>query len=160
MRLLRKTLRDNILITVVLLLLSGIQLYYFLKQEIIDEMQEQLEYQVNDIHEYLAKGHPIQSPLITVSKLQDDIPDSSKFGDTLLFDPVQKKVADYYYLISVKKNATGNYRVTVMTPHIGWSRYSRAIFIQLFLTALSLTLLNVLVSYFSHKKIGDPFLII
>ena len=157
MRLLQKTTRYNLLITFLLLILSGFQLYYFLKQEIIEEMQEQLEFQVNDIHAYLTLGQPIQYPLVNVTRVADDLLPSSTFGDTLLLDPVQKKIEDYYYLVSIKKNTRGNYRVIAMTNHIGWTQYSSAILKQLLFTALYMVLLIVLVNYIFNKKIWRPF---
>lgn len=157
MRLLHRTMWINMMVTVVLLLLSGTALYYYLKHDIIEEMQEQLEYQVDEIHTYLAAGNVVRAPLVTVEKLTNDHPAGAIFGDTLIFDPVQRKMEDYYYLVSVKNKGAGTYRVTVMITYIGWGNYSRAIFTQLFITAIFLAMLIAGINYLFNKKIWGPF---
>ena len=132
MKLLQKTMVYNIAITVVLLLVAGMVMYCMLKREIIAEMKEQLELQVNDIHKYIERGNAVQYPLVTVEKVGDEIPPAAVFRDTLINDVLQQKKEDYYYLVSTGKNATGNYRITVMTTYIGWNEYSSTIFILLF----------------------------
>lgn len=157
MKLLQKNMLYNVAITVVLLLVAGIVMYYVLKQEIIAEMKEQLELQVSDIHRYIEQGNAVQYPLVTVEKVENAIPPSAVFRDTLINDVLQQKNEDYYYLVSTGKNATGNYRITVMTTYIGWSEYSSTIFILLFLTAVALTVLNLLANHWMNKKMWKPF---
>lgn len=157
MKLLQQSLRYNLVITVTLLTVAGILMYYLLKREIIMEMREQLEYQVEEVEKYLKDGHPVSYPLVEIVKVDQDIPGSTIFGDTLLYDPLQKKTEDYYYLVSVKKNATGNYKIRVMTTYIGWHEYSSTIFLLIFSTALLLTLINVVANYFFNKRIWSPF---
>jgi len=157
LRLLQKTMRINIIITVVLLSLSGVWLYHSLKHDIIAEMREQLEYQADEIHTYLAEGHVVNAPLINVEKLTGNPPEKKIFGDTLIFDHAQHQVGDYYYLVSTKNKGAGAYKVTVMITYIGWGNYSSAIFTQLLITALCLALLTAGVNYFFNKKIWTPF---
>lgn len=157
MKLLQQSLRYNIVITVILLSIAGVLLYYLLKHEIIAEMREQLEYQVEEIHHSLEKGQTVSYPLVAVEKIDSNIAAYDIFRDTLIYDPLQKKSEDYYYLLSVKKNNIGNYKIRVMTTYIGWHEYSATIFMMLFFTALLLTLLNVIANYFFNKKIWSPF---
>ncbi|MGN6493070.1 MAG: sensor histidine kinase [Agriterribacter sp.] len=157
MKLLQKTMVYNIAITVVLLLVAGMVMYCMLKREIIAEMKEQLELQVNDIHKYIERGNAVQYPLVTVEKVGDEIPPAAVFRDTLINDVLQQKKEDYYYLVSTGKNATGNYRITVMTTYIGWNEYSSTIFILLFFTAIALTALNLLANHWMNKRMWQPF---
>ncbi|MBX2925964.1 MAG: hypothetical protein KF746_27460 [Chitinophagaceae bacterium] len=157
MKLLQRSLRYNIVITVISLTVAGILMYYLLKKEIIAEMREQLEYQVEEIHQSLKNGHSVSYPLVEVEKVSDGIAPYTIFRDTLIYDPLQAKSEDYYYLLSVGKNSAGNYKIRVMTTYIGWNEYSSTIFTMLFLTAAILTLLNVAGSYFFNKRIWSPF---
>lgn len=157
MKLLQRSLRYNIIITVISLAVAGILMYYLLKKEIIDEMREQLEYQVQGIHQSLENGHAVSYPLVEVEKVDDHVAAYALFRDTLIYDPLQHKSEDYYYLLSVKENSTGNYRIRVMTTYIGWHEYSSTIFTMLFFTTVLLTLLNVAGSYFFNKRIWFPF---
>ncbi|MBX3239884.1 MAG: HAMP domain-containing histidine kinase [Chitinophagaceae bacterium] len=157
MKLLQQSLRYNIIITVISLTVAGIFMYYLLKKEIIAEIREQLEYQAEEIHQSLERGHSVSYPLVEIEKVDNSIGAYSIFRDTLIYDPLQDKSEDYYYLLSVKKNNAGNYRIRVMTTYIGWNEYSSTIFTMLFFTALLLTLLNVMASYFFNKKIWSPF---
>ncbi len=157
MKLLQRSLRYNIIITVISLTIAGILMYYLLKKEIIEEMREQLEYQVEEIHQSLESGHAVSYPLVEVEKVDDHIAVYTLFRDTLIYDPLQHKSEDYYYLLSVKKNSIGNYKIRVMTTYIGWHEYSSTIFTMLFFTAVLLTLLNVVGSYFFNKRIWSPF---
>lgn len=157
MKLLQRSLRYNIIITVISLAVAGILMYYLLKKEIIEEMREQLEYQVEEIHRSLENGQAVSYPLVEVEKVDDQIAAYAIFRDTLIYDPLQHKAEDYYYLLSVKKNSAGNYKIRVMTTYIGWHEYSSTIFTMLFFTAVLLTLLNVVGSYFFNKRIWSPF---
>ncbi len=157
MKLLQRSLRYNIVITVISLAVAGILMYYLLKKEIIEEMREQLEYQVEEIHQSLERGQTVSYPLVEVEKVDDNIAACTIFRDTLIYDPLQDKSEDYYYLLSVRKNSTGNYKIRVMITYIGWHEYSSTIFTMLFLTAAVLTLLNVVGSHFFNKRIWSPF---
>ena len=157
MKLLQRSLRYNIIITVISLAVAGTLMYYLLKKEIIEEMREQLEYQVEEIHRSLESGHAVSYPLVEVEKVDDRVAAYAIFRDTLIYDPLQHKAEDYYYLLSVKKNSTGNYKIRVMTTYIGWHEYSSTIFTMLFFTAVLLTLLNVVGGYFFNKRIWSPF---
>jgi len=157
MKLLQRSLRYNIVITVISLAVAGILMYYLLKKEITEEMREQLEYQVEEIHQSLERGQTVSYPLVEVEKVDDNIAACTIFRDTLIYDPLQDKSEDYYYLLSVRKNSTGNYKIRVMITYIGWHEYSSTIFTMLFLTAAILTLLNVVGSHFFNKRIWSPF---
>lgn len=157
MKLLQQTMLYNIAITVLLLLISGIVMYNVLKHEIIDEMKEQLELQVSDINQYIERGNTIHYPQVTVEKIHADIPPSSVFRDTIVYDSLQNIKEDYYYLVSTGKNTTGNYRVKVMTTYIGWREYSSTIFTLLFFTAVLLTVVSLLSNHFLNKRIWAPF---
>lgn len=157
MRLLQQSFRYNIGITVISLTIAGILMYYLLKKEIIEEMREQLEYQVEEIHQSLESGHSVSYPLVEVEKVDNSIAAYTIFRDTLIYDPLQHKTEDYYYLLSLKKNKAGNYKIRVMTTYIGWHEYSYTIFSLLLFTAILLTVLNVVANYFFNKKIWSPF---
>ena len=103
MKLLQRSLRYNIIITVISLAVAGTLMYYLLKKEIIEEMREQLEYQVEEIHRSLESGHAVSYPLVEVEKVDDRVAAYAIFRDTLIYDPLQHKAEDYY-LLSVKKN--------------------------------------------------------
>lgn len=157
MKLLQTTMRNSILITIVLLIVSGIAMYYLLKREILMEMQEQLSYELDQLHKFIEQGNDVTYPLVKVEKVSDDLAPFTRYGDTLIYDPLQKKAEDYYYTVNIAANKMGNYRVSIMHTYIGWSEYSNIIFILISVTAIALVLGNVVMSYFFNKKIWSPF---
>ncbi|MBS1661431.1 MAG: HAMP domain-containing histidine kinase [Bacteroidetes bacterium] len=157
MRLLQKTMWVSLVSTIVLLMLSGLWLYNYLKSEITEEMQEQLEYESSEIYDYLGKGNVVRAPMVAVERLGDEAGPVSVFRDTVLYDAVQRKREDYYYLLSVRKTPAGNFRVMVITDYIGWHHYSHAIFIHVLITVVILALLNAFGAYFFNRRIWGPF---
>lgn len=157
MKLLQTTMRNSILITIILLIVSGVAMYYLLKREILMEMQEQLSYELHQLHQFIEQGNSVTYPLVEVEKVSDNVQPFTRYGDTLIYDPLQKKAEDYYYIVNVAANKRGNYRVSIMHTYIGWSEYSNIIFILISVTAIALVLGNVVMSYFFNKKIWSPF---
>jgi len=140
-----------------ILAVAGLSLYLLLRQEVTDEINEQLELQVEMIEEELAAGRNINFPLASVSEMPFSSAVSKRLGDTLIYDRLQDKKEGYYYLTITKKINQRNYRIMVMTSYIGWERYYKTIFISFLAVAFGITLMGVLLNYYSNHNLWKPF---
>lgn len=157
MKLLHRTTRDFLSATVAILLVTGVSLYLLLQKEVLDEMNEQLGFEAALVADGLSTGQPPGYPFAQVTKTMDPLTTKPVYGDTLLFDHVQQKHEDYYYMDVVKQVGADRYHIRVMTTYIGWGEYSKTIFYLLLAAILLLAASGVLINYFSNKKIWSPF---
>lgn len=155
MKLLYKATRDYLLASISILLLTGGILFFKLRTEVSSEMDEQLILQADVILQNAQEGNFINTPF---SKIEaDPLKKTQVFGDTFMFDRIQKETEEYHYLQKWVKIKDRNYRITAMTAHIGWDRYYLSIIYIFALMAFLLTGTGVLINYFSNKKIWRPF---
>ncbi|WP_273212560.1 sensor histidine kinase [Runella zeae] len=157
MKLLYKTTLNFFPAMAFILAVAGLSLYLLLRQEVTDEINEQLELQVEMIEEELAAGRNINFPLASVSEMPFSSAVSKRLGDTLIYDRLQDKKEGYYYLTITKKINQRNYRIMVMTSYIGWERYYKTIFISFLAVAFGITLMGVLLNYYSNHNLWKPF---
>ena len=157
MKLLYKTTLNFFPAMTFILAVAGLSLYLLLRQEVTDEINEQLELQVELIEEELAAGRSINFPLASVSEMPLSSAVSKRLGDTLIYDRLQDKKEGYYYLTITKKINQRNYHIMVMTSYIGWERYYKTIFISFLAVAFGITLMGVLLNYYSNHNLWKPF---
>ncbi len=157
MKLLHRTTRDFLLATIVILLITGAGLYLFLQDEVTAEMNEQLALQAATVSRQLEEGKDAHYLFTEISRTTDPVRLEPIYGDTLLYDPIQKVTEDYHYLDIVKHIRGENYHIKVMTTYIGWDEYFKMIFTALLGTTLLLAASSVLITYFSSRKIWKPF---
>ncbi|MBC7565914.1 MAG: HAMP domain-containing histidine kinase [Pedobacter sp.] len=160
MKLLSKISYYHFWLSAVVLGITGSMLFFFLRNEISKEIQEQLELQTDMVAHEIYMGRTIDFPLINITKGDDSLMKLPKiFKDTMIYDRLQKVTEGYYYFSESKKINGQPYRIMVMTTYIGWDNYSKAI-IYIFLSIAGLLIvLGTLVNYFISRRIWKPFLI-
>lgn len=157
MKLLNRTTRDFMLATIVILLITGVGLYLYLQEEVTDEMNEQLALQASMVSTQMEEGKEAHYLFTEITKTTDPVRLEPVYGDTLLYDHIQKVTEDYHYLDIVKNIRGDNYHIKVMTAYIGWEKYYTTIFFILLGTTFLLAFSSVLITYFTNKKIWKPF---
>lgn len=157
MKLLYKTTRDYLIASVSILIFTGIALFVILQKAVGDEMNEQLELQADEIFANARAGNFTDAPLIRIVKVSTQTRPGITFGDSLLYDHIQKEFEGYHYIRETQKIGPDHYQAIVMTSHIGWDQYYLTILYIFVLTAILLTGSGVLINYYSNKKIWTPF---
>lgn len=157
MKLLYKTTRDYLLASVSILIVTGIALFAILRNEVGDEMNEQLELQADELFAGVPSGKLMNTPFVKIVPVPATLPLGKVFGDSMIYDRVQKMTEEYHYLRETKSILGHRYQVLVMTAHIGWDRYYLAILYIFVLMALLLTGSGVFINYLSNKNIWTPF---
>lgn len=157
MKLLYRTTRDFLVATAVILLITGIGLYLYLQKEVNDEMNEQLAFQAELISKQLETGQSLAYPFAQVTPTNLPATPEPVYGDTLIYDVVQKKKEEYHYFNEVRNIKGQHYQIRVMTSHIGWDKYYQTIFFTLLTAIFLLAASGVVITYFSNKKLWKPF---
>ncbi|SKB39959.1 sensor histidine kinase [Daejeonella lutea] len=159
MKLLTKTSLNQFWLSIIIIVITGIMLLFLLQREVSVEIEEQLEMQAAAIVHEIEAGRPVNSPMIQI--ISDDSPmlDQPRiFRDTLIFDQLQQKTEGYYYLTDNYIIKGQEYRIRVMTSHIGIDGYSKAIIYIFIIMALLLIICGSVMNYFVNRKIWQPFL--
>jgi signal transduction histidine kinase len=157
MKLLYKTTRDYLFASVSILFITGIALFLILREEVSDEMNEQLELQADELFADARTGKLVNTPFVKIYPAPPNTNVGQVFGDSMIYDRIQEMVEEYHYLIETKDVGDKRYQTVTMTSHIGWKRYYLTIFYIFVLTAVMLTGSGVLINYLSNKKIWAPF---
>jgi signal transduction histidine kinase len=158
MRLLTKTSLHYLWVSSVLLLAACCLWFVLLKSDISAEIKEQLELQTALVAHEIETGKTVQFPLVKIEKgVFKNLP-GDVFKDTIIFDPLQQQNEDYYLLRQAKVINNKPYRITVITTHIGWAEYFKAVMYMFIILASLLICGGVVVNYLISKKIWRPFL--
>jgi signal transduction histidine kinase len=156
MKLLTKTSLYYFSASLALLIIFGGLLFYLLKKDISEEIQEQLELQVDMIRAEIDRGNTIHYPLVEITKTEKTGP--TYFRDTLIYDHFQKQTEGYYALTATKLVNGTVYKITVLTAYIGWDEYSKTISYIFFGLGLLLVTSGLVVNLQISRKIWKPFL--
>lgn len=160
MKLLAKISYYQFCVNAIVLCITGVMLFVFLRNEISLEIEEQLELELDMVTEELQAGKEINFPLIEIIRGNEKLMRLPKvFKDTLIYDRVQKFDEGYYYFSESKKINGQYYRMKVMTTYIGWDHYSSTITYIFITIAVMLVLLGTLVNYLISRGLWAPFLI-
>lgn len=157
MKLLHYTTRSFFISMMLILALTGALLYVMLRELVEEEMLEQLDLQAQMIAEELHRGKAINYPLVEITRITPDAVRKPIVGDTLIYDYLLKHDEDYKYLITDKQPGRDAYRIKVMTTYIGWSNYSKTIFIFLSGAAFLFILAGVFLNLVLNKRLWAPF---
>ncbi|SFD11707.1 Signal transduction histidine kinase [Chitinophaga sp. CF118] len=157
MKLLYKTTRDFLLVTIIIMTIAGVGIYLLLKKEVKDEMNEQLVFQTELAIKQMQKGKPASDPFISITPTTNSLSLKPVYKDTVIFDQVQQENEDYHYLEIVKEINGQHYHIKAMTTYVGWGEYYKTIFYLLLAAIILLAGSGVLINYFSNKKIWKPF---
>ncbi len=159
MKLLTKTSLNQFWLSIIIIVITGVMLLFMLQREISVEIEEQLELEMSMVADELAAGKPVNFPLVEVTKSDESLMDKPRiFKDTLIYDRLQKKSEGYYSLADSRIIGAEEYRIRVMTSHIGLDGYSKAVGYIFFSMALLFVFFGSLMNYFVNRKIWQPFL--
>lgn len=159
MNLLTKTSLNQFWLSLLILVVTGIMLLFFLQREVSTEIEEQLELQSTMIVDEIAAGRPVNFPLVQINNTDKALLiQPREFRDTLIYDRIQRKSEGYYYLSDTRIIQGKKYRIRVMTSHIGLDGYSKAIGYIFISMAFLFIFFGSLMNYFVHRKIWQPFL--
>ncbi|MCJ8165364.1 HAMP domain-containing histidine kinase [Pontibacter sp. E15-1] len=158
MTLLQKTTRLYVAATALILLLAGFALFLILQASVRDEMEEELALQAELIAEDLAAGEHSHIPLTTIVEVPPEAATRKRvFGDTLVYDQVQRSAEDYYYYTDVHPVNGRFFKITVMDAYMGWSQYYTTILVVFLLMGLLLGIAGAAINYFLTRTIWHPF---
>lgn len=159
MKLLSKTSINYLWVSMLIMAVTGVLLFFFLLKTMTYEIREQLELQADMIAKELRKGKMVNFPLLQISggKISDYT--HTEFKDTVLYDPLQQLKEDYYVLRKTVEINGRPVRIKVMTIDIGWGGYQQAIGLIFIFMAAMFVLGGSLVNYFINRKIWTPFLL-
>ena len=156
MKLLHRTSLQLFILCAALLCVGGCLLYFWMHQQIADEIYEQLDFEVDLIRKELAAGRTVSFPFVDVEVATSaDMP--PHFGDTLVYDSVQHLTEGYYYLKKTELIHGQPMRISVMTTYIGWTEYARMIFYTMVVVAFLFCLLGLLINFYINRRLWRPF---
>ncbi len=145
------------LATVVVLLVTASGLYLLLQREILSEMDEQLDLQSEILGSNVNDWLHIDNPFMQIAPAGADALPGVVYGDTTIYDPLQKKDEEYRYRKEIKEINGRRYSMYVMIIYIGWDQYFNTIFLLLGMAILALGISGALITYYSNKKLWRPF---
>ncbi|MEJ7779524.1 MAG: HAMP domain-containing sensor histidine kinase [Daejeonella sp.] len=135
-------------------------LLFFLQREVSAEIEEQLELQSLMVSDEIAQGKAIHFPLVQITTGNEALLQQARiFKDTLIYDRIQDKNEGYYSLSDTRTINGKDYRIRVMTSHIGLDGYSKAVGYIFIAMAGMFIFLGSLMNYFVNRKVWQPFLI-
>lgn len=158
MKLLTRTSLSQLWLSLFILVLTGGMLMLFLHFEVSAEIKEQLELQSVMVADEIAAGKTVNFPLVEIYTDEAASNQPEVFKDTLLRDRLQNKAEGYFYLSKTHNIHGKNYRIRVMTTHIGLDGYLKAVSYIFATMAFLFIALGALMNYFISKKIWYPFL--
>jgi len=159
MKLLRRTSRDHLRYTALVLAGAGVLLFVVLTRIIADETTEKMLVNIARIEERLAQGEMVASlpPVMEVEVLEGLHQPSVVVKDTVLFDPAGDDEELFREVSAVRVIEGRSYRITlrqvVLEPHdyLGSIGLALAIAFALLLLAL------VVIQRRTARRIWDPF---
>lgn len=159
MKLLSKTSISYLWVSMAILLVTGVLLFFFLKTAVSAEIEEQLELELAMVKQDLQAGKVISFPLAKIDTVSYSMLKKPQvFRDTLIYDYVQKEYEGYYYLQKAVPIHNKTLQITVLTSYIGWDGYVKAILAMFVVMATLFLISGTLVNYRINKTIWTPFL--
>lgn len=157
MKLLHKTTKVYLIITGIILIVSGFTLYLVLHHLITNEMDEELSLEADILAREVETGAMPDIPLTTITELGPNAPVLEQYGDSLVYDPVQNIGEDYRYLKVTKKIQGKTYLMVLMDAHIGWEEYYTTIFSVFLMMGLLFGASGAFMTFIAAKNIWHPF---
>lgn len=157
MKLLYKTSLQFFIVAIIILSFTGCLLYFWIQKQIVDEIYEQLDFEVELIKSEIKQGRTISFPLVSIEKINSSIEPPIIFGDTLIFDFVQQEMEEYYYLKKAEHINGELVQIGVMTAYIGWKQYANMIFTTFLGVAFLLCFFGLFINYYTNKRTWRPF---
>ncbi|WP_157136799.1 sensor histidine kinase [Galbibacter orientalis] len=151
--LIQKTSNIFIMVSLLLMSLSSIALYFYLRNILEVEIEEQLYSTAARIESSLEAGKNPYSlpPAVEVATSNKSLPDILK--DTLIYDPSQDEIELFRELSSFKKINNINYKITVRDLVVESENILMAIIISYLLI-----IITVFVVLYYFNKVGNSYL--
>ena len=155
--LLRKTSKTFLSIGVVLMLFSTVALYFYVRNLLQSEIEEELRSTEARIESSISGNNPIYQlpPMVEVIEVSNLGLEHLK--DTLIYDPSQNEIEDFRELTTYSKINNHNYRITVRTLIVESEDILIAFIISYLIVILSVF---VFLFYFNKsrtQKLWTPF---
>jgi len=156
-RLLRKTSKTFLWISLVLMLFSTIGLYFYVRNLLQKEVEEELRSTEARIKSSISGNNTIYqlSPIVevkTVSKLGVE-----HLKDTLIFDPSQNEIEEFRELITFSKIKDQNYRITVRALIVESEDILIAVVISYLIVILFVFIFLFYLNKARTRKLWNPF---
>lgn len=155
--LIRKTSRTFLGVSAVLMVLSTIVLFFYLRNLLRDEVEEELFSTQARIITSLQNGLPPQTlpPEFEVSKVSQLAPEVLK--DTLIFDPSQNEMEEFRELTSFKSIKGQNYRITVRNLIVESEDVLVAVIVSYTIIILSVLAFLFFFNKSRNQRVWQPF---
>lgn len=155
--LLRKTSKTFLSIGIVLMLFSTVALYFYVRNLLQSEIEEELRSTEARIESSISGNNPIYQlpPMVEVTEVSNLGVEHLK--DTLIYDPSQDEIEDFRELTTYSKINNHNYRITVRTLIVESEDILIAVIISYLIVILSVF---VFLFYFNKsrtQKLWNPF---
>lgn len=158
MKLLTKLSLRYILYSLVVMLFSGIAIYFILSLVINQQMDEQLAGNVQSIQNQLAEYPQTDffDPLAEIEKIGNNT-ETTFLSDTLIFNEKENELEEYRQIISIKKIGETYYKITVRKSKIESEDLLATLVLVTVLAMLILTFTLILVNRKVAQSVWLPF---
>lgn len=158
MKLLTKLSLRYILYSLVVMLFSGIAIYFILSLVINQQMDEQLTGNVQSIQNQLAEYPQTDffDPLAEIEKIGNNT-ETTFLSDTLIFNEKENELEEYRQIISIKKIGETYYKITVRKSKIESEDLLATLVLVTVLAMLILTFTLILVNRKVAQSVWLPF---
>ncbi|MGJ8734993.1 sensor histidine kinase [Zobellia laminariae] len=157
MRLIRKTSQTFLWISAVLMVVSTVALYFYVKNLLREEVEEELFSTMSRVEIALAtnKMEFSLAPLVDVSEVTTI--EAQILKDTIIYDPSQKEMEEFRELTAYKEINQKKYRISVRNLVIESEDILAAIVISYLIIIVSVFLILFYFNKARNKKLWMPF---
>lgn len=159
MKLLTRTTRSYVGLSLVLFLILGCIMYYTITSVVREEVTDKLKVNVERIFWQIEAGKPPRSipPILEIRKMSKKAPETSWVKDTLVFDPIEEDNELFREVGAVRKIKYTKYHVVVRQVILEPHDYVQTIAFPLLLVLIVLVVGGVITSRSLSRKLWEPF---
>lgn len=156
MKLLTLSARKNLISALLILLISGLSLFFILKAVVREEIDEQLMLNVHRVESLLRQGKIPNDPLVKVAPYPNRAGNTT-FSDTTIFDPGEEEEETYRKVSTIRQVAGSTYRIEIASSLVEWEDFYSIIFWVFLATSALLLLSGIWVNQQISRNIWQPF---
>ena len=142
---------------VFILLLSGTSLFFFLKMEIEEEIDEQLTIRAARINVLLDKGEKPNAPFVYVDYTIPGSDLKTTFSDTIIYISEEEEYEIYRKLVYGYSLNGSEIKVEILESRLEWEDLIEGIFWMLVMVSVLLVISSFWINYRISKGIWRPF---
>ena len=156
-KLLRKTSKTFLWISLILMVFSTIGLYFYVRNLLQNEVEEELRSTEARIESSISGNNPIYqlAPMVEVETVSNLGAEHLK--DTLIFDPSQNEIEEFRELITFSKINDQNYRITVRALIVESEDILIAVVISYLIVILFVFIFLFYLNKSRTEKLWNPF---